>query len=343
MNINDKIKRAAAMKAYDFADKDPVNNIPRLLEKLAASASGDAAAKLREAGAQFVVPGSALRELTLGVWRDVDEGERRRLAENAAGWALCGVQTQKKAGEKYGCVIPQAIALDSSVSGCELELLDSVVSRGEELGCSAYILAGSEPLARRKDVALLCSRHRDSIFVAFTGGAPINEAFAEAMLSTGNLVPLVDISGFEKGADSKALEAMELLSRKKLLFGVFCRYDGENAVTVCSGEYFDAIIKLGAKLACYLPASPDERFVSVDRRIREERRRKPLAAIDFSRDGEFERMTGGGGVLVVDAAGNAEGIPGANVKDAGLAAALGNAEVRRKMSRGNIAGRIPLR
>ena len=170
-----------------------------------------------------------------------------------------------------------------------------------------YIYTGGEPLVRKHDLITLCERHPDCIFLTFTNGTLIDEAFADDMLRVGNLVPAISLEGFEKATDGrrgsgvydKVIKAMELLRRKKLFFGISSCYTRKNFDSITSEEYFDMLIEKGAYFIWYfhyMPVGNDasvdllptaEQRVEIYRRIRKYRTEKPLFAIDFQNDGEY--------------------------------------------------------
>ena len=84
----------------------------------------------------------------------------------------------------------------------------------------------------------------------FTNGTLVDEAFADQMLKVKNLIPAISIEGYEedtdfrrgKGTYQRVLTAMEILKRKRLMFGTSCCYTKKSAELVGSDEYFDTVI-----------------------------------------------------------------------------------------------------
>ncbi len=347
MTIKDKIKHDGAMKAYDFVDKDPENNIPVLLDKLAGLDDSNSMARQAESiKISFSNPDGNWRKLILSLWSDVDAHQRRKIFEAAAvNGSLIGSAIQKQNKKKYGCNIPWAILMDPTsacnlkCTGCwaaeyghqlnlSLEELDDVIEQGKKLGCYLYLYSGGEPLTRKKDIITLCERHPECGFLAFTNATLIDEAFADDMLRVGNFVPAISVEGFEqetdfrrgKGTFQKVMQAMEILRRKKLLFGISCCYTSKNAEFIGSEKYFDAMVEWGAKFCwffTYMPvgkeavpelmASAAQRKYMYDQ-VRAFRRSKPLFTIDFWNDGEFVGgcIAGGRSYLHINAAGDIE-------------------------------------
>lgn len=80
-------------------------------------------------------------------------------------------------------------------------------------------------LTASKDLIRLCEKHSDCLFLCFTNGTLIDEAFADEMLRGGNFVPAISLEGFEEATDfrrgngvfQKATAAMKLLREKKFI------------------------------------------------------------------------------------------------------------------------------
>ena len=149
-----------------------------------------------------------------------------------------------------------------------LEELDGIIRQGEEFGCHVYLYSGGEPTMRKADLIKLCEMHPECVFLAFTNGTLIDEAFADEMLRVGNFVPAISVEGFQKDTDfrrgkgtyQKVLQAMAILKRKKLPFGISCCYTSKSAEFIGSEEYFDAMINWGAKFCwffTYMPTGKD--------------------------------------------------------------------------------------
>ena len=238
--------------------------------------------------------------------------------------ALDGWKTQEKYRKEYGCNIPWAILLDPT-SACNLhctgcwaaeygnklnltfEEIDDIIRQGKELGVYFYIYTGGEPLVRKNDLIRLCEKHSDCVFLSFTNGTLIDEAFADEMLRVGNFVPAISLEGFEEATDGrrgngvyeKATAAMRILREKKLFYGISACYTSANFESITSEEFFDQLIEMGAYFIWYFhympvgnDASPEllptpEQRSETCRRIRKYRAEKPLFAMDFQNDAEY--------------------------------------------------------
>ena len=238
--------------------------------------------------------------------------------------ALVGWPKQEECRKKYGCNIPWAILLDPT-SACNLhctgcwaaeygnklnlsyEEIDDIIRQGKALGVYLYIYTGGEPLVRKKDLIRLCEEHSDCVFLCFTNGTLIDETFADDLLRVGNFVPAISLEGFEEATDfrrgegvfKKATAAMELLRKKKLLYGISACYTSANFASITSEEFFDSLIEMGAYFIWYfhyMPVGNDalpelmptpEQRVETYHRIRHYRAAKPLFAMDFQNDAEY--------------------------------------------------------
>ena len=326
MNASEKMKGFAMKQLYGWLDKNPEENIPKVLDYLEAhDADGhgvtDQVRAIRKAIAD---PDNNWSRLVRSLWTDIDAGQRRKLVETVVvNDSMIGTPRTEKMQEKHHCNVPWAILMDPT-SACNLhctgcwaaeygnrlnlsyEQLDSVIEQAKELGTYMFIYSGGEPLMRKADLIRLCEKHQDCAFLAFTNGTLIDDAFADEMLRVKNFVPAISIEGFEEATDSrrgkgtyaKVIAAMEQLRARRLLFGISCCYTSANVEVIGSEEYFDAMIDMGAKFAwmfTYIPIGADavpELIAPADQRkfmyekIHEYRKTKPLFTMDFWNDGD---------------------------------------------------------
>ena len=326
MNASEKMKGFAMKQLYGWLDKNPEENIPKVLDYLEAhDADGhgvtDQVRAIRKAIAD---PDNNWSRLVRSLWTDIDAGQRRKLVETVVvNDSMIGTPRTEKMQEKHHCNVPWAILMDPT-SACNLhctgcwaaeygnrlnlsyEQLDSVIEQAKELGTYMFIYSGGEPLMRKADLIRLCEKHQDCAFLAFTNGTLIDDAFADEMLRVKNFVPAISIEGFEEATDSrrgkgtyaKVIAAMEQLRARRLLFGISCCYTSANVEVIGSEEYFDAMIDMGAKFAwmfTYIPIGADavpELIATAEQRkfmyekIHEYRQTKPLFTMDFWNDGD---------------------------------------------------------
>ena len=212
-----------------------------------------------------------------------------------------------------------------------------------------FIYSGGEPLVRKHDLIEICKRHQDCVFLSFTNGTLIDEAFCDDMLRVANFVPAISVEGFQEATDSrrgagtfsKVSNAMALMKKKGLAFGASCCYTSANVNDIASERFVDWLIEQGALFAwffTYMPIgadAPTDLMVSARQRermyhfIRAMRNEKPLFTMDFWNDGEFVGgcIAGGRRYLHISAAGDVEPCAfahyaNANIHDTSLLDAL---------------------
>jgi MoaA/NifB/PqqE/SkfB family radical SAM enzyme len=326
MTVADKIKQAAAVKAFDYIGKDPEHNIPKVLDKIKAlDDSGSLNDHIAGIQKNFRDPDNGMHKLALSLFEDIDPEQLKKLYEEmAVNSMLLSAKTRAQVREKNGCNVPWAILMDPTsacnlkCTGCwaaeyghtlnlTLDELDNIIKQGTELGTYVYLYSGGEPLVRKKDIITLCERHPECLFTAFTNGTLIDEEFADEMKRVKNFVPAISVEGFEKDTDFRrgagtfqaTQRAMKLLRERKLLFGISCCYTSKNAEFIGSAEYFDAMISWGAKFCWFFTYMPVGKGAVTDlmataeqrkymyRQVREFRQTKPLFTMDFWNDGEY--------------------------------------------------------
>lgn len=333
--------------AYAYLDSNPEKNIPKLMDWMDRLDRKNTIEGQRKAIRKVIEEkDSNWYELIMSMWTDIDSGVRKTFFENFilnANFISGPVQEEER--KKHDCNIPWAILMDPT-SACNLkctgcwaadygnqlsmsyEELDGIIEQGKKMGVYFYLYSGGEPLIRKRDIIRLCEKHSDCYFSAFTNGTLIDEAFAEEMLRVRNFAPAISIEGFEEATDSRrgdgtyqaVIRAMEILKRKKLIFGASLCYTHYNTEVIGSEEFIDFLIDQGAKftwLFTYIPVgvnAPTDLLVNAEQRefmyrqIRSFRETKPLFTMDFWNDGEFAGgcIAGGRRYLHINAKGDIE-------------------------------------
>ena len=326
MSMSVKMANFGVKQAYKYLEKDPQQNLPKLMEMMDKILPKDLYASQRRVFRQVLAdPESNWMRLINSIWEDIDNGIIKNFFENFIVNAnLEWSQKREKIIEKYHCNVPWAILLDPTSTcnmhciGCwaaeygkalnlTYDEIDSIITQGKEMGIYMYIYTGGEPLMRKKDLIKLCEKHNDCEFLAFTNSTLIDEAFADDMLRVKNFFPAISVEGDEqatdgrrgKGTYQKVVKAMEILKRKKLPFGVSCCYTSQNIDSISSEAFIDQLVDWGAKYAWffhYMPVgndavtdllpSPEQRKKMYDS-IRAYRKTKPIFTIDFQNDAEY--------------------------------------------------------
>lgn len=282
---------------------------------------------------------------------------------------LAGTKQMHKMREKYQCNIPWVILMDPT-SACNLhctgcwaaeyghtlslsyEEMDRIITEGKELGIHFYMYTGGEPLVRKDDLIKICEKHDDCMFLAYTNGTLVDEAYCRKMRRVGNLALAISLEGYEEvndgrrgeGVFQKVMDAMDLLKQYGLVFGTSICYTRDNIETVTSDEFLDMIIEKGCRYSWYfhyMPVGNDavvellptmEQREYMYHRIREIRAKeggKPIFAIDFQNDGEFVGgcIAGGRNYCHINPNGDVEPCvfihySGANIREVSLLEAL---------------------
>jgi len=188
--------------------------------------------------------------------------------------------------------------------GLSHEVLDRVISEGQELGIHFIIFSGGEPFIRT-DLLDLYEKHRDVIFQVYTNGTLIDEQLAKKLARLGNVAPMIRLEGFEKetnerrgkGYFQKVMRAMDYLRQEGVLFGSSVTQTRQNMDTISSDEFVDMLVEKGVFLIWYLQYVPigkkpdislmltPQQRDTVRRRLRRIRDTKPLFICDFWNDG----------------------------------------------------------
>ena len=325
MNIKSRMAKYGIEHMIDEIYKDPEKGFRKVLDWAEKYAGDSFQSQLSLFRSIVENPENPYHSFFIKVFTDLDPGVVRKLLVNFFVYAnLCSFPMVEENRKKYNCNIPWAILLDPT-SACNLHCtgcwaaeygnklnltfdeIDDIIRQGKELGIYMYIYTGGEPMVRKADLIRLCEKHDDCVFLTFTNGTLIDEAFADEMLRVGNFVPAISLEGFEGATDSRrglgvyqhVIDAMKLLHRKKLPYGISACYTSQNYESISSEEFYDLMISEGAYFVWffhYMPVgnnahlellpTPEQR-IGMYHRIRKYRAEKPLFAIDFQNDAEY--------------------------------------------------------
>ena len=325
MNAANTLKKLGIEQTFNYIYKDSDKNMNKIMDWADKFSQGQFSSQRKMIREAIENPKHPYYPYIRKLFKDVDPHVTKTLAVNFfINAALTGWPKEEKLRQKYNCNIPWAILLDPT-SACNLHCtgcwaaeyghklnltydeIDDIICQGKELGVYMYIYTGGEPLVRKKDLIKLCEKHSDCVFLCFTNATLIDEDFANEMLRVGNLVPAISLEGFEEATDDrrgngvyqKVIHAMELLRKKKLIYGISCCYTCANYNSITSEEFYDSLIDLGAYFVWYfhympvgndaapqLLPTPEQRIV-VYEKIRKYRATKPLFAMDFQNDAEY--------------------------------------------------------
>jgi MoaA/NifB/PqqE/SkfB family radical SAM enzyme len=325
MNASATIKKMGLEQMFRYAYKDPKKNLVKIMDWADRFAGDEFPRQRKDIRAAITDPQHPYYPFVQHLFTDVDQKVMTTLAANLfINASLIGWPKEEKLRKQYDCNIPWAILLDPT-SACNLHCtgcwaaeygsklnltydeIDSIITQGKELGVYMYIYTGGEPLVRKTDLIRIAEKHNDCVFLCFTNSTLIDEAFADEMLRVGNFYPSISLEGFEEATDGrrgagvyqKVIKAMELLRRKKLIYGVSCCYTSANYESITSEKFYDSMIDLGAYFVWffhYMPVGNDavpslmptpEQRKGVYEKIRHYRATKPLFAMDFQNDAEY--------------------------------------------------------
>lgn len=344
MSVSTTLAKFGLTKAFNHLYKDPEANLLEAMDWADKFSNGGFANQRAAIRKAISDPSDPYYPYVRHILDDVDPEIVKTLVVNFfINGNLVGGPIQEELRQKYNCNIPWTILLDPT-SACNLHCtgcwaaeygnklnlsydeIDDIIKQGKEMGVYFYIYTGGEPLVRKDDLIRLCEKHDDCVFMAFTNGTLIDESFADEMLRVKNFVPSISLEGSKEATDSrrgdgvydKAVKAMKLLREKKLLYGISCCYTSENYDSITSEAYWDMMIEMGAYFVWYFHYMPVGNDASVElmpnpeqrelvyRRIREQRARKPLFAMDFQNDAEFVGgcIAGGKNYLHINANGD---------------------------------------
>ncbi len=326
MDITGRLKAMGVSAVYNYVDKDPEKNVPKLLDWLEKNDKNKTLTnQVRTVRDAIQDKDNNWAQLVNSLFTDIDAHQRKMLVRGALiNGSLIGSSIQRETSEKHNCNVPWAILMDPT-SACNLkctgcwaaeygnhmnltfEEMDDIIKQGKKMGTYIYLFSGGEPLVRKKDIIRLCEKHDDCAFLAFTNATLIDDEFADEMLRVGNFTPAISIEGFEEATDARrgagtyqqCIAAMKRLKERKLLFGISCCYTSQNTEVIGSEEYIDAMVDMGAKFAWFFTYMPigasavPELLVSAEQReymynqIRKFRSTKPIFTMDFWNDGEY--------------------------------------------------------
>ena len=304
MYIPARLRAFGISRALDCLERDPDNNLPRLMEWVDKYAGGKLSPPYRDLLHRAMTdPGNNWNQLIRSMYSDIDSRVLKKLFENfIIHGGLLDWPARKAEGRFVQGEAPWSVIIDPSFpctmgcGGCgasifgvrpsmEFDSLDEEIEARKARQCYLFIFNGGNPLAREQEIIALCNKHTDCVFAAFTPPQSITEQLCEDLLRVRNLFPAirVDVDKVD------AVRATALLRRYRLPFGVACRCTSENADQVATPPYFQSVIESGAKFCWFFtclaygpepPATP-EQLVEIHRRVQASREHIPLLTLDF--------------------------------------------------------------
>jgi len=210
----------------------------------------------------------------------------------------------------------------------EFEVIDRILTEGEELGVFWVTILGGEPFIRQ-DMWEIYKRHSDIFFQVYTNGTLIDKEAAGKLAKLGNVLVNFSLEGFEeetdarrgKGTFRKIMQGMDNLREVGAPFGFSSMVTRQNAETIISDEFNDMLIKKGCLVGwhfLYIPVglNPDiglmptaeQRELMRQQGAQRIRNEKPIFIIDFWNDAPYAGgcIAGGHGYFHINARGDVE-------------------------------------
>jgi len=218
------------------------------------------------------------------------------------------------------------------------EELARIVRESKELGVSFFVIAGGEPFMRPKIVEAAAGQP-GMVFLVFTNGLLIDEAMAETLRSTRNIVPMVSIEGDlaetdgrrGEGTFDKVTSVMRLLEKKGIFFGSSITLTERNFDQVTGEEFIGQLFGAGCRFFLFLEYTPVEAgtdHLVVSDTLREwipvllERFRKKFPAlfigVPWDEDDVGGCLSAGRGFVHIDPCGDVEPCPFAPFSDSSV-------------------------
>ncbi len=369
LNVKYKIEKAALKQGLGYLKKNPEKNFEKIVhwlrkfdtENLYTPQYDAIEGFLKEKDNNWV-------ELMTKLAKEVNPHILETVFSNfLLNSSIRGWSESRKKSKEYGYEIPFTLLIDPTTAcnkkciGCwaadynkalnlSYDELDSLLIQGKDLGIFFYIMTGGEPLVRKNDILKLAKKHNDCVFMIFTNGTLIDQAFCEDLCEVGNIVPTISVEGFDDATDARRgdgswkdiTRAMALMKENRVPFGFSTCFTTNNCDSVLSEEFIDMMIDMGAYFSWYftfmpigcktdtsLMANPDERE-KLYRTIRGWRSTKPIFNMDFWHDAEYVGgcVAGGRRYCHINANGDVEPCvfchySSANIKEVPLIEALG--------------------
>ncbi len=167
------------------------------------------------------------------------------------------------------------------------EVMNWMINQKKELWGSYFtVITGGEPLVWRsegKDIFDLAAAHPDQCFMFYTNGTLINEKICERINELGNINPSISVEGFEaetderrgKGTYAKIINAMKLLKKHNIGFGISITATNQNAELLSKDDIYDFYFKeMGASFGWMFQYMPIGRGVTTELLVTPDQREK---------------------------------------------------------------------
>lgn len=177
MQLSDKIKKFSVEQAIDYLNKNPVKNLPKLLDWADTFCAGKFEGQRRAIRKACLDPTDAHYPMVQHILNDIDPAVLKTTLVNFFIYGnIIGCERQDQLRAQYQCNIPWAILMDPTsacnlhCTGCwaaeygnklnlSLDELDDIIRQGRDMGVYFYIYTGGEPL---RAANRLCAKRTSS-------------------------------------------------------------------------------------------------------------------------------------------------------------------------------------
>lgn len=265
---------------------------------------------------------SGMARLLLHLGKNVGSLQKRRLVENLIfNWKVSGTRIRARLSTldywvPHFFVISPTMRCNLKCTGCYSALyakdgelsegeLDRLLAECRRLGSYFVVISGGEPFLLKDSLLRLFGKYQDVFFLTFTNGTCLDEGLVRELAALGNVGPAISIEGFQDSTDrrrgsgiyEKAMNAMALLKKHGMIFGISVTYTSRNIDEVTDEKFIKHFVDQGACFAWYFMFMPvgrepvfelvpsPERRLYCGRRVAELRRQYPIFLADFWNDG----------------------------------------------------------
>jgi MoaA/NifB/PqqE/SkfB family radical SAM enzyme len=213
-----------------------------------------------------------------------------------------------------------------------------IFQEAREIGVSFILLAGGEPLMR-PELMQAAGKISEIVFPVFTNGTMLNEEYIKLFEKHRNLVPIISIEGNEEMTDIRrghgvyrqVLNAMERMTKNKLLYGASITVTKQNISEVTSEEFLATLAERGCMVVIYVEYVPisdktkelaleEEDRAYLEQRLMALRRSEDMLFISFPGDEKTSGgcLAAGRGFFHINPQGGAEPCPFSPFSDTSL-------------------------
>jgi MoaA/NifB/PqqE/SkfB family radical SAM enzyme len=143
------------------------------------------------------------------------------------------------------------------------ERIDELVGEASEIGCSALLLAGGEPLIS-PDWIYAVAEHKEMLGLVFTNGTLLDDKWFDFFSVHRNMIVLFSVEGTSErtderrgaGISEKIVTAMGEMRRRGIPFGISVTTGSHNISEVTKDEYINPYIEMGCRVIIHVEYVP---------------------------------------------------------------------------------------